>query len=84
VPVITTNATGSIDTISSGRTGLLTEIGDWELMKSHIMNLYNNPQLLKKMSSNAKEEVLKKYDSEIIWQELSSFYSDLLEDKNVK
>jgi len=75
-PVITTNATGSINTILHNETGILIEIQDVESLENAIKKCIENTQLVKKMGSNGKEWVMENFDSKLIWGSLNELYKD--------
>lgn len=73
-PVITTNATGSVDTVEDGETGYIINIGDEVALEKAIENFINNPELVKEMGNKAVKRVKEKFDSKIIWDSLVKLY----------
>lgn len=73
-PVITTNATGSVDTVEDGETGYIINIGDEVALEKAIEKFINNPELVKEMGNKAVKRVKEKFDSKIIWDSLVKLY----------
>lgn len=75
-PVITTDATGSINTILQNETGFLVEIKDVESLENTIKKCIENPQLVKRMGNNGKKWVMENFDSKLIWESLNELYKN--------
>lgn len=73
-PVITTNATGAIDTVIDRETGYITDIGDKKALKYLLIKLMNNPDLISYLGNNGKERVEREFRSIIIWEGLRNLY----------
>lgn len=84
LPVITTNATGAIDTVIDGKTGLIYEVGNVKQLEEKIEFLIRNPEIRKKMGIEGKKRVIKEFSSERIWNELDHLYKTLLKEKGLE
>ncbi|MDR9793255.1 glycosyltransferase family 4 protein [Aeribacillus pallidus] len=84
LPIITTNATGAIDTVIDGKTGLIYEVGNVKQLEEKIEYLIRNPHIRKKMGIEGKKRVAQEFSSERIWNELGYLYKTLLQEKGLK
>jgi glycosyltransferase involved in cell wall biosynthesis len=84
LPIITTNATGAIDTVIDGKTGLIYEVGNVKQLEEKIEFLIRNPEIRKKMGIEGKKWVTKEFPSERIWNALDNLYKTLLQEKGLK
>lgn len=73
-PVVTTNATGSVDTVIDGETGFIVNVKDVKGLEKAIERFIKNPSLINEMGEKAKKHVREKFDSKIIWEGLVSLY----------
>jgi len=81
LPVVTTKATGAVDAIDDGVTGLLTPVGDSQELAEAILSLLHNPTKGRVMGLAGRDRVLKKFRNEIIWEELSRLYTEMLRER---
>jgi glycosyltransferase involved in cell wall biosynthesis len=79
LPVVTTTATGAVDAIHDGITGLLTPVGDSHKLAEAILALLADRKKMQRMGGAGRERVLREFRNEIIWQALSSLYTDMLQ-----
>ena len=75
IPVITTKATGCIDSIIDGETGLFVDI-DASSIANAIIEL-NDKQKGKDIGSRGRELVLRKYEHQIVCSNMLSFFDNL-------
>lgn len=75
VPAVSTTATGAVDSILHGHTGLLVEPGDVSALASALHRLHAEPTLRYAMGENARLWVEQRFPRERIWRGLASFYS---------
>jgi alpha,alpha-trehalose phosphorylase (configuration-retaining) len=54
IPVIATNAGGIPLQVKDGKSGFLVNVGDTDTVAKHIVNLWTNKELYKRMSEYAK------------------------------
>lgn len=77
-PVITTNATGAIDTVIDGETGYIVPVGHVPELANRIRELLHNPSMCKQLGINGRKRIVKEFRAEEVWQKLKSLYHDLL------
>ncbi len=73
LPVITTRATGCIDSIIDGETGIFVNHDDKELLTA-LSTLYDNEDKRKMMGQNGRKFVVDHFKPEIIWREIEKLY----------
>lgn len=82
VPVITTDATGAVDSVVDGVTGLVVPVDDGEAMAGAVEKLAKSLSIRKDMGKAAKRRVEAEFRPEFIWSGLAAVYdgsdSDLL------
>ena len=81
-PVIATNVGGIPGLVNDGISGLLYPYNEPHTLAFKIMNLCNNPDVMKKISYNERDIALERHNPEIIRNTLSNIYKDILEGKN--
>jgi glycosyltransferase involved in cell wall biosynthesis len=67
VPTVTTRATGAIDSVVDGSTGLLCEAGDAGSLEICLQKLLSNPVATAEMGRRAHDRVLSEFTNERIW-----------------
>ncbi len=80
LPVVTTVATGAVDAIVDGVTGLLTPVGDPDTLAKSVLSLLRDPVRIRTMGLTGRERVLREYRSEMVWEALASFYRTMLQE----
>jgi glycosyltransferase involved in cell wall biosynthesis len=78
-PVLTTYATGAIDSISPGVTGSLVPIADPRALAAELIRLLSDRELLEHMGKAGRERVCREFRQEVIWESLARLYSELLQ-----
>jgi len=78
VPVVTTTATGAIESVIDGRTGTVVPVADVESLTLAIGGLLAAPSLRLRMGRAGREWVLEKFHPEGIWAALAAEYTQLL------
>jgi glycosyltransferase involved in cell wall biosynthesis len=73
-PVVATRTIGAKEIVEHGRTGLLIPIGDATSLAEALLKMLGNPELLNKMSYEARRIVEKKYDWRIIAEKYYEIY----------
>lgn len=73
LPVITTRATGCVDSIIDGETGIFVNHDDKELLAAQS-TLYDNEDKRKLMGQNGRKFVVDHFKPEIIWREIEKLY----------
>jgi len=78
VPVVTTNATGAIDAIVDGETGLCVPVRDIEALTSAIDRLLGDAELRSRMGAAGRIWVETNFRREDVWQGVLTHYRSLL------
>lgn len=77
-PVIGASATGIVDVISDGKTGLLIPVGDVDALRESIAKIISDDALANKLRLAGLEQVHRKFQQEPIWESLGQMYSQIL------
>jgi glycosyltransferase involved in cell wall biosynthesis len=80
-PVVAARATGIVDVVSDGETGLLFPVGDASALAETLARLLTDRTLLRKLELAGPELVKREFRPEQIWRELHRCYLEIL-DKN--
>lgn len=78
VPVITTRATGAIDTIEDNQTGFLVDVGESKELTEYVEYLINHPNVKNEMGKKGRKRVEEKFRNEVIWEHLETIYKNKL------
>lgn len=73
LPVMTTKATGCIDSIVEGETGFFVD-HDYKKILSGLDYFYNHEEERNKMGSKGREFVVNHFDQHLIWTEIQKIY----------
>lgn len=73
LPVITTRATGCIDSIIDGETGIFVNHDDKELLMA-LSTLYENEDKRRKMGAAGRQFVIDHFNQEMVWKEIEKLY----------
>jgi glycosyltransferase involved in cell wall biosynthesis len=82
-PVVVTNATGAVDSVIDGVTGLMVPVGDVTALADAIALLIDNPSQAAAMGMAGRERVLREFRQEIVVSALLSEYTKLLSSKGL-
>jgi glycosyltransferase involved in cell wall biosynthesis len=82
-PVVTTTATGAVDSIVDGKTGMLVPVGDAHALAEAIGNILANPALARRMGQDGCRRVERDFRQEAMWAELSELYRVLLQERGL-
>ncbi len=77
-PVVATRATGVVDAVIDGVTGILVSVGDAEALAKGLEMLLTNKHSAAAMGSAGRERVQREFQQERIWKALAQEYSHLL------
>jgi hypothetical protein len=80
-PVVGAAATGIVDVVSDGETGLLFPVGDVPALAEAMAKLITDKPLANKLGLAGQEQVKRKFRQEQIWEELYRAYFDVLQMK---
>ena len=78
-PVVTTNATGAIDSVVDGATGLVGPVGDSRALASALELLLSAPALRERMGAAGRERAIREFQSESVVEGLVKEYESLLQ-----
>jgi glycosyltransferase involved in cell wall biosynthesis len=78
IPVVTTTATGAVDSVVEGVTGFHVPVGNWEMLAARIDQLLSDPELRSRMGQRGRERVVKEFRHQVVGQALIEEYSRLL------
>jgi glycosyltransferase involved in cell wall biosynthesis len=78
IPVVTTDATGSRDTILPGRTGLLVSKGNADELAAALGELLSNPARARAMGGTGRKWAREHFESAMVWEELYRVYQVML------
>jgi glycosyltransferase involved in cell wall biosynthesis len=76
IPVIVSNATGCVDSVKDGYNGCIFELKNIDQLTNQILNYIDNKEL-RIVHGNNGLEWAKRFKSEIIWNELHKFYTQI-------
>jgi N-acetyl-alpha-D-glucosaminyl L-malate synthase BshA len=76
VPVISSNVGGLPELNKQGETGYLCELGDYEQMANHAIDLFNNPDKLKIMADKARKRA-EQFETGNIITQYEEFYENM-------
>lgn len=78
VPTVTTNATGAIDSVVDGETGLVTQIDSASDLADGLATLIGDAWLRKRMGEASRQWVYDHYRRPLVWSLLDEFYTQSL------
>ncbi len=78
-PVIGAAATGIVDLLVDGETGLLFPVGDASALADAITRLIDDKALARKLADAGQEQVKRKFRQELIWAALRQEYLNILQ-----
>ena len=82
-PVVTTQATGAIDSVLDGRSGILVPVGDVHALADAIGELLADPAMARRFGRAGRERVEHQFQQEIVWDELIELYRALLQERGL-
>lgn len=77
VSVVTTTATGAMDSVVDGETGFLVPAGDWEALAARIHELLRDSELRSRMGRKGRERVVREFRREVVERDLLEEYERL-------
>jgi lipopolysaccharide/colanic/teichoic acid biosynthesis glycosyltransferase/glycosyltransferase involved in cell wall biosynthesis len=83
LPVVTTTATGAIDAIENGITGILAPVGDAPALAEAVISLLSDGDRAQRMGRLGRERVVGQFRNERVWEELVSLYMSMLRKHSV-
>ena len=82
VPVVTTNATGAVDSVQHGVTGLIVPVKDARGLTEAIDKLLRNPEMCADMGHAGRKWMRRDFRPEVIWQAHAEMYRELLKERS--
>ncbi len=82
-PAVVTNATGAVDSVIDGVTGLIVPVGDSGALAASLAKLLRDPSLATAMGENGRKRVIDEFQPVRIWSELTQLYGRSLEAKGL-
>ena len=80
VPVVTTNATGAVDSVQHGLTGLIVPAKDPRALAQAIDTLLCHPEMRTDMGHAGRKWMEHNFRPDIIWQAHAEMYREMLEE----
>jgi len=80
VPVVTTTATGAVDSVVDGETGFLVPVGDSSALAGAIGKLLEDPQLRLRMGLAGRARMERDFCPAAIWDAHVKLYRELLKE----
>jgi len=78
VPVVTTTATGAVDSVVDGTTGILVPVGDSDTLAKAIARLLADPELRTCMGLAGRERMERDFHPQVVWDALTKLYRQLM------
>jgi lipopolysaccharide/colanic/teichoic acid biosynthesis glycosyltransferase/glycosyltransferase involved in cell wall biosynthesis len=83
VPVVTTSATGAIDSVVDPVTGLIVPVGDAKALTNAIARLLKDPELRARMGKAGRLRVEQDFVPQVIWDAKVALYRDLMVERSL-
>jgi len=81
-PVVTTNATGAVDTVVDGVTGIVVPVDDPAALARALLHLLSDRELAHRMGRAGQDRAVRDFRPEPIWAGIEGVYRALLRDTN--
>jgi glycosyltransferase involved in cell wall biosynthesis len=82
-PVVTTRATGAVDSIEDGVTGFLVPIGDAAATAEAVVRILSDGAMARRMGGCGRERVMRLFRQEFVWKGLADLYRELLRERGL-
>jgi glycosyltransferase involved in cell wall biosynthesis len=76
-PCVVTDINGCNEIITDKFNGIIIPPKDTDTLKNVMHELLDNPEKLKIMASNSRQNIIDKYKREFVWEELLELYNNL-------
>lgn len=80
-PVLATVATGAVDAVVDGVTGILVPLRQAEALAKALHTLLRDRPLMERLGRNARDRVLRDFEPGRVWGQIVSVYQEMLEGK---
>ena len=81
IPVVTTDATGSVDAVVDEETGLIVPVGDVPSLARATARLLKNPKLRHQLGQNGRDRARSNFESSAVTKKHAAFYRKLAQPK---
>jgi glycosyltransferase involved in cell wall biosynthesis len=78
IPCVAFRATGTIDAVVDGRTGIMVPVGDADGLAAALRRYVQDPELRRMHGSAARHRVLATFQREVVWDAIAAEYERLL------
>ncbi|WP_431245440.1 glycosyltransferase family 4 protein [Leifsonia xyli] len=78
VPTVTTDATGAVDSVVDGETGLIVPVRDAEALAEGLARLAGDAELRERLGAAARERARTRFGRATVWAAQEGFYRGLL------
>lgn len=78
VPTVTTTATGAVDSVVDGETGLIVPVGDADALADGLRRLIADRGLRETYGAAAKVRARTRFDRAVVWAAQDDFYQSLI------
>ncbi|HEY2881563.1 MAG TPA: glycosyltransferase family 4 protein [Pirellulales bacterium] len=78
LPVVAFRATGAVDAVEDGVTGLIVPLGDRQALAEGLLRYLNDPELCRQQGAAAKARVFRDFRREPLWAAMNAEFQDLL------
>jgi glycosyltransferase involved in cell wall biosynthesis len=83
-PVVTTNATGAVDGVVDGVTGIVVPVGDVDALADALRRILEDPELATRMGAAGQLRARNEFRPITIWEGIEAEYRRLLEDARTR
>lgn len=77
-PVVTTSATGAVDAVLDGKTGLVVDVGNAHALRSALARLLEEPERAEAMGAAGRQWATETFAPERVWAGLATLYREVL------
>ncbi|KRC49310.1 hypothetical protein ASE16_11155 [Leifsonia sp. Root227] len=78
VPTVTTTATGAVDSVVDGQTGIVVPAGDADALADGLRRLIADQALRQRFGAAAKLRARERFDRSVVWAAQERFYRELV------
>lgn len=77
VPTVTTDATGAVDSVVDGETGLVVPVRDAVALADALARLVADAELRRRFGAAARERARARFDRSLVWAAQEEFYREM-------
>ena len=79
VPVVATRVGGLPEVVEHGETGFLADLGDVEAMANYVLQIVDDPSLMKRLGKNGRQRAIECFDQRRIVPHYEEYYQSVLD-----